>query len=89
VDGAAQKKIEPFGLGSLIMLVLSFLIGDAIDGAAFMIGMGSLVLAILSLTRFGKESYKYKGRWMPIVVVGFWILMVLIILMIFALAASV
>jgi hypothetical protein len=89
VEGAAQKKIEPFGLVSLIMLVLSLLIGDTLGGASVLLGLGSLVVAILSLTRFGKESYKYKGRWMPIVVVGFWILMVLIIMMFFALAASV
>lgn len=88
VAGPPEKKVEPFGLASLTMLVLSFLIGDAFIGGSFLLSLGSIIMAILSLTRFSKESSKYKGRWMPIFVVGFWILMVLIVLTVLALAAS-
>jgi hypothetical protein len=75
------RKVNPTGLASLLLYIGSAILSRGITvGAAsisaglatvlLIASLGSLILAFVALFQFKNEPNKYKGRWMPLTVVG-------------------
>ena len=65
-----KKQIEPYGLASIIFLGASFLLAPILNSAGLLI-LAALVLAIISLVKFGREPGKYRGKGLPLAVIIF------------------
>jgi hypothetical protein len=78
----AERKINLLGLisflGQMLLILLgqvqfSVLVSPGLVAFFLLTMLTILILAYVSLFQFKKEPLKYKGKWMPIVVVSFYI----------------